>query len=254
MSTDPWNEPWWTDRDDPRSPMFFDPEDEAQAAADRALHDAVAQDGPSPVDLQIAEARATGRLVEGAAIRGLSVGDVVEVPTLSPGTGQPPWSLARVVTWLYGSSPIPDNVHALRRGWAQTRTWDPDLSRYRPLTDDEIRAALARPKACVSVVLLRPDRTDWTYPEGGLRRGVFDAVRLLDEDDEDGENMAGLRRLRGDDDEEGWTLDDDPLGRVWGTAADAMAEVPGDWWEEEPGCWMAEVDTADLDNPSTEST
>ncbi len=45
-------------------------------------------------------------------------------------------------------------------------------------------------------------------------------------------------RLRGDD-EEGWMIDDDPLLRVWDTAADAMAEVLGDWWEEEPGCWMA---------------
>lgn len=43
-------------------------------------------------------------------------------------------------------------------------------------------------------------------------------------------------RLRGDDD--GWWLEDDPLGRVWDTAADAMAEFPADWWAED-GCWYA---------------
>ncbi len=54
----------------------------------------------------------------------------------------------------------------------------------------------------------------------------------------DADEAPELYRLRGDD-EEGWMIDDDPLLRVWDTAADAMAEVPGDWWEEEAGCWMA---------------
>jgi len=54
----------------------------------------------------------------------------------------------------------------------------------------------------------------------------------------DADEAPELYRLRGDD-EQGWMIDDDPLLRVWDTAADAMAEVPGDWWEEEAGCWMA---------------
>ena len=34
----------------------------------------------------------------------------------------------------------------------------------------------------------------------------------------------------------------DPLCRIWDTKEDAMAELGlSDWWEEEPGVWMADT-------------
>ncbi len=86
---------------------------------------------------------------------------------------------------------------------------------------------------------------EWTATAAALRRllaakpeptepATADPTQESPEADEGPEPY----RLRGDD-EEGWMIDDDPLLRVWDTAADAMAEVLGDWWEEEPGCWMA---------------
>jgi hypothetical protein len=43
----------------------------------------------------------------------------------------------------------------------------------------------------------------------------------------------------------GWVVvcceEHDPLMRTWDTKEDAMAELdPTEWWEEEPGIWMAE--------------
>lgn len=65
-------------------------------------------------------------------------------------------------------------------------------------------------------------------------RGVL--MLMLDEDEDD-----VIFRLTGND-EDGWCLDDgtdeDSLLRVWDTAEDAMAELPGDWWQED-GCWFA---------------
>ncbi len=49
------------------------------------------------------------------------------------------------------------------------------------------------------------------------------------------------------DDDTAWTVtcceEHDPLGRVWDTSQDARAElgVDLDWWEEEPGVWMAHL-------------
>ena len=60
-------------------------------------------------------------------------------------------------------------------------------------------------------------------------------------DDDDNDDIVRLLGCDGDGDEEGWFIADervDPLGRTWTTAQDAMAEVPGEWWEEEPGVWM----------------
>ena len=60
-------------------------------------------------------------------------------------------------------------------------------------------------------------------------------------DDDDNDNIIRLLGCDGDGDEEGWFIADervDPLGRTWTTAQDAMAEVPGAWWDEEPGVWM----------------
>jgi len=65
-------------------------------------------------------------------------------------------------------------------------------------------------------------------------RGVL--MLMLDEDEDD-----VIFRLTGND-EDGWCLDDgtdeDSLLRVWDTAEDAMAELPGDWWQDD-GCWFA---------------
>jgi len=74
----------------------------------------------------------------------------------------------------------------------------------------------------------------------GVERALSDEITCLeDEADPDwGDAQAPPRRLRGSA-SDGWMLDDDPLLRVWDTAQDAMAEVRGDWWEEEPGCWMS---------------
>ena len=55
------------------------------------------------------------------------------------------------------------------------------------------------------------------------------------------DNIIRLLGCDGDGDEEGWFIADegvDPLGRTWTTAQAAMAEVPGAWWNEEPGVWM----------------
>lgn len=69
-------------------------------------------------------------------------------------------------------------------------------------------------------------------------------VRCLDADyDQTHDEEDNLRRLTGND-ADGWQIDPDPLLRVWDTAADAMAEIPGEWWEEEPGCWLCEIEAS----------
>lgn len=50
-------------------------------------------------------------------------------------------------------------------------------------------------------------------------------------------------RLSGAGDE--WSISADPLMRVWDSAADAMAEIPGGWWEEEPGYWLCDPEELD---------
>lgn len=50
-------------------------------------------------------------------------------------------------------------------------------------------------------------------------------------------------RLSSEGDE--WFISADPLGRAWGSAEDAMAEVPGEWWEEEPGYWLCDPEELD---------
>lgn len=47
-------------------------------------------------------------------------------------------------------------------------------------------------------------------------------------------------RLRGDGD--AWTIDQDSGCRCWDTAEEAMDEVPGAWWSDEPGCWLCHGD------------
>lgn len=47
-------------------------------------------------------------------------------------------------------------------------------------------------------------------------------------------------RLRGDGD--AWIIEEDAMWRCWDTAEDAMAEVPGAWWCDEPGSWLCHGD------------
>jgi len=52
-------------------------------------------------------------------------------------------------------------------------------------------------------------------------------------------HVDGLQRMIGDD-TDGWAVEDDPSLRIWDTAADARAELGGEWWRED-GRWYREV-------------
>ena len=82
------------------------------------------------------------------------------------------------------------------------------------------------------------------------------------------DDIRTIIRLRGEDynedadadtDADGWIIDgvdgyDPPFGTgtTWDTAEDAMAEHPGKWWLDEPGCWLCYAE--DLDDQATPST